>query len=173
LPPETDNPQLDDLFEQDQKDRQNIYDTPKALDELRARDHARCKRVSIMIDLGEVQTKNDLYHAAIILHHSDRQEDFLVAHRFAVVAAIMGHKTARWLAAATLDRMLMGLGKPQLYGTQFEYNSSNHQFELKLPIPPPPILNFEKKFMGIPPIEERLEELNKHLRGKTSTRGDL
>ncbi|MGB7720405.1 MAG: hypothetical protein WBL65_10930, partial [Bryobacteraceae bacterium] len=69
-----------------------------------------------MIELGEVQTKNDLYHAAIILHHSDLLENYLIAHRFAVVASIMGHKTARWLAAATLDRMLMGLGQPQLYG---------------------------------------------------------
>src|SRR5437879_1237903 len=143
MPPETDNLQLEELFHQDQEDRQKVFDTPKALKNLQERDRARCKRVYAMIELGEVQTKNDLYHAGVILHHSDRAADYLAAHRFAAVAAVMGHKTARWLMAAALDRTLMGLGQPQVYGTQFEYNPSNRQYELKLPMEDSRILNFE------------------------------
>src|SRR5258706_12193766 len=134
MPPETDNLELEELFRQDQEDRQKVFDTPKALEDLQERDHTRRKRVYAMIELGDVQTKNDLYHAGIILHHSSRTEDYLVAHRFAALAAVMGHKTARWLMAAALDRVLMGWGQPQVYGTQFEYSPSSHQYELKLPL---------------------------------------
>lgn len=160
MPPETDNLQLEELFQQDQEDRQKIYDSSKTLDDLHDRDQTRCKRVYSMVEAGDVQTKNDLYHAAIILHHSDKVEDYVVAHRLAALSAIMGHKTARWLMAATLDRMLMCLGQPQIYGTQFEYSSSSGRYELKLPIQDSLILNFEKKFLGIPSIPDRLKELN-------------
>src|SRR5208282_5320403 len=171
--PETDNLELEELFQHDQEDRQKVFDTPKALEYLQERDQTRRKRVYAMIELGEVQTKNDLYHAGIILHHSDRPEDHLVSHRFAALAAVMGHKTARWLMAAALDRTLMSLGRPQIYGTQFEYNASNHQYELKLPLQDSLMLSFEKKFLGIPSIQERLEELNRHLGEKKVTQGDV
>lgn len=168
MPPETDNLQLEELFQQDQEDRQKIYDTPETLAQLRDRDRLRRKRVYAMIELGEVQTKNDVYHAAVILHHSGQMEDFLIAHRFASLAAAMGHKTARWLMAATLDRHLMSLGQPQVYGTQFEFDALARQYELKLPIEDPMTLGFEKKFLGIPSIQERLAELNRRLQEKNT-----
>jgi len=166
VPPETDNLQLEELFQQDQDDRQKIYDTPAAVQGLRERDTARRRRLREMIDAGEVRTKNDLFHAAILLHHSEAGEDFLAAHRFAALAAIMGHKTARWLMASSLDRYLMSLNQPQIYGTQFEYDDGAKRYELKLPTREYLTLDFEKKFLGVPSIQERLQELNRHLTEK-------
>lgn len=166
MPPETDNLQLEELFQQDQEDRQKVYDTPAAVQALRERDTARRKRLREIIDAGEVRTKNDLFHAAILLHHSENPEDFLAAHRFAALAAIMGHKTARWLMAASMDRYLMAFGQAQIYGTQFEYDDSARRYELKLPTREYLTLDFEKKFLGVPSIQERLEELNRHLAEK-------
>jgi hypothetical protein len=166
MPPETDNLQLEELFQQDQEDRQKVYDTPDAVERLRQRDAARRKRLSEMIDAGEVRTKNDLFHAAILLHHGDTADDFLACHRFSSIAALMGHKTARWLMAASLDRCLMALGHAQVYGTQFEYNNGERKYELRLPTQERWTLDFEKKFLGVPSIPERLAELNRHLESR-------
>ena len=37
-----------------------------------------------------------------------------------VSAMSLGNKAARWLSAATLDRYLLAVSQPQIYGTQFE-----------------------------------------------------
>ena len=41
------------------------------------------------------------------------------AHALALLAVSRGKKSATWIAAATLDRYLMAIGQPQIYGTQF------------------------------------------------------
>lgn len=166
MPPETDNLQLEEVFKEDQTDREKIYDTPESVQQLRERDRLRRKRIHMMIDLGEVRTKNDLYYASVILQHGEDPSDFLTAHRLSSMAAIMGHRTARWLMAATLDRYLMSEKLPQLYGTQFQYNPDSQQYELRLPIHDHPMLSFEKEFLGVPQISVRLKELNKRIQRK-------
>lgn len=163
MPPETDNLQLEELFQADQKDREKVYDSPEASRELRERDRLRRKRVYAMIELKEVCTKKDLYHAAVILHHGEEPNDFLTAHRLAAVAAMMGHRGARWLFAASLDRYLMSARLPQVYGTQFEYNPKVRRYELRLPMADADFLGFEKEFLGVPAVSARLEELNSRI----------
>ncbi|MBI3548086.1 MAG: hypothetical protein HY078_03435 [Elusimicrobia bacterium] len=167
MPPETDNLQLEEVFKEDQADREKVYETPESVQQLRERDRQRRKRIYMMIDLGEVRTKNDLYHASVILQHGEEPSDFLTSHRLASIAAIMGHRTARWLMAASLDRYLMSEKLPQLYGTQFQYNPESHQYELRLPIHDHAMLGFEKEFLGVPQISMRLKELNKRIEKKT------
>ena len=41
MPPETDNLQLEELFQEDQHDREKVYDTPEEVEKLRERDRAR------------------------------------------------------------------------------------------------------------------------------------
>ena len=77
------------------------------------------------------------------------------------VAAINGHRPSRWLAAASLDRFLMAIGLPQTYGTQFEYSKEENRYQLRLPIDDASVLHFEKHFFGVPPVVERLAQLNK------------
>lgn len=164
MPPETDNPHLEKLFREDQKDRETVYETAEAVAELKSRDRARRKRVYVMMDLGEVRAKNDLYHAAVVLHHGEEPADFLTGHRFATMAALMGHRAARFLLAATLDRFLMSAGLPQLYGTQFDYSPGSRRYEFKLPVYEHVLLDFEKEFLGVPSVGDRLRELNDKIR---------
>ena len=49
-----------------------------------------------------------------------RRKIALLAHTLAMVALKKGRPDAIWIAAATLDRYLQNIGKPQIYGTQFQ-----------------------------------------------------
>lgn len=164
MPPETDNLKLEELFQDEQKDRERVYETADDVQRLRDRDAGRRKRVMVMLELGEVRTKNDLYHAAVIFQHGDKAEDFLAAHRMATLSAILGHRTARWLLAASLDRFLMAIDRGQVYGSQFEYNSVDRQYQLKLPVSDTVLVSFEKELLGIPSVNERLTQLNAQMR---------
>lgn len=160
MPPETDNLRLQELYQADQKDREKVYDSAEAVKELKERDGMRRVLVTEMISRGEVNTPNDLYHAAVIFLHGSEPKDFLAGHRLASIAAINGHRASRWLMASSLDRFLMACGLPQVYGTQFEFNEEDGKYQLRLPIDDGNILGFEKKFFNVPPVLERLAQLN-------------
>ncbi|MEK7859070.1 MAG: hypothetical protein AAB320_08010 [Elusimicrobiota bacterium] len=160
MPPETDNLRLQELFQADQQDRQRVYESGDSVRELAQRDGMRRTVVSQMIQNGEVGTVNDLYHAAVIFQHGSDPKDFLSAHRLAAIAAINGHRPSRWLTAAALDRFLMAMGLPQVYGTQFEHNAEDNKYQLRLPIDDAGLLPFEKKFFNVPAVIDRLTQLN-------------
>ena len=163
MPPETENLKLKELFDDDQSDRTKVYDTPEAVAQLGERDAARRKRILIMMELDEIKTKNDLYHAAVIFQHGNTSSDFLIAHRLSTLAALLGYRTGRWLLSAALDRYLMSIKQGQIYGTQFEYGSDK-KYQLKLPVQDPIILSFEKEMLGIPSVKERLKQLNAQIK---------
>src|SRR5579859_6018523 len=120
MPPETDNLRLEELHAADQKDREKVITSAQEVEALKARDQARRKEALEIMGRGEANTSNDLYRAGVIFLHGESPKDFLTAHRLSVMAAVNGHRPARWLAAATLDRFLMSVNQPQVYGTQFE-----------------------------------------------------
>ncbi|MDX6769556.1 MAG: hypothetical protein SF051_08495 [Elusimicrobiota bacterium] len=161
MPPETDNLRLEELFAGDQKDRETVLSTAAQVENLRTRDLARRKEVFEMMSQGQVNTVNDLYRAAVIMLHGAEPKEFLAAHRLAVMASVNGHKPARWLSAASLDRFLMSIGLPQTYGTQFEHNADDGRYQLRLPIDDSTLLHFEKRFFNVPAVIERLAQLNR------------
>jgi hypothetical protein len=164
MPPETDNLKLQELYQADQKDREQVYDSPEGIKALKHRDAMRKTLVVEMISRGEVNTPNDLYHAAVIFLHGSEPKDFLTGHRLASVAAINGHKASRWLMASSLDRFLMAIGLPQVYSTQFEYNEEEAKYQLRLPIEDTWLLSFEKKFFNVPAVPDRLTQLNSRIK---------
>jgi hypothetical protein len=165
MPPETDNLRVEELHLADQADRAKVYSSAKDVTALKERDLARRKELSELIGRGEINTQNDLYRAAVIFLHGAEPKDFLTSHRLAVVSAIQGHRAARWLTAASLDRFLMSIGLPQTYGTQFEHNEEDNRYQLRLPIDDSAVLHFEKRFFGVPSVMERLAQLNRRIAG--------
>jgi hypothetical protein len=163
MPPETDNLRVEELHLADQKDRESVYSSAKDVAALKERDLARRKEVLEMIGRGEINTQNDLYRSAVIFLHGVEPKDFLTAHRLAVISSLQGHRAARWLVAASLDRFLMSMGLPQTYGTQFEQNDEDHRYQLRLPIDDSAVLHFEKRFFGVPSVMERLAQLNRRV----------
>ena len=163
MPPETDNLRVEELHNADQKDREKVYTSSKEVEAMKLRDLARRKETLELMSRGEVNTQNDLYRAAVIFLHGAEPKDFLTAHRMATIATIQGHRGARWLTVASLDRFLMSIGLPQVYGTQFEHNDEDNRYQLRLPIDDSAVLHFEKRFFGVPSVMERLAQLNRKI----------
>lgn len=116
------NPELKRICDADQADR--AVDHPDQIDwsVVASRDAARRARVSQILAEGGARTADDHYHAALVFQHGDTDEEIAKAHELSLKAAELDseHPDARWLAAASKDRLLMRQGKPQLYGTQFK-----------------------------------------------------
>lgn len=88
---------------------------------VRPRDSERRAEVLRLLRAGEVRTARDHHSAALVLQHGDTSEDYRLAHALATVAATLdpANDRARWLQAATWDRLMLALGRKQWYGTQF------------------------------------------------------
>ncbi|WP_277970258.1 hypothetical protein [Sphingomonas echinoides] len=84
-----------------------------------AGDATRRARMRVLLAEDHVASGDDYEHAAFIFQHGDRPEDYLLAHALAVIATARGSRNGAWIAAASLDRYLASIGKPQIYGTQF------------------------------------------------------
>ena len=116
-----DNAELARLHDEDQADRApaNAKDIDWTV--VGPRDKARLARVKELYTQNKLYTGADYYYAAMILQHGAAPEDFLLAHEFCVVAIIKGKndKDTRWLAAASEDRFLMNINRPQRFATQY------------------------------------------------------
>jgi len=155
-PPFSDNPELTQLFKEDQRVRQPKplgTDEPKII----GIDVERLASVKEMLARDQIHTQADYLHAALILQHSKLSADYLVAHTLAVLCAAEHDKTCLWLSAATLDRYLQSVDQAQIYGTQYTH------FD-KPPITQQPyadgvISDTLRKSLGVPPLEEQKKEL--------------
>jgi hypothetical protein len=115
-----DNEELKRLWAEDQSDRTPPQGKPIDWAVVSPRDKARLKRVKELYTQNLLQTANDYDCAATVLMHGDMPEDFLMAHEFWVVAISKGKNDQETLslAAASEDRFLMNIGRPQRFGTQ-------------------------------------------------------
>jgi hypothetical protein len=116
--PPISNPELEAIAENDQVDRRNSKDIDWSV--VSKRDEERRRRVlEILVD-GGVRTADDYYAAALVFQHGETADDAKLAHSLATVATRIApnEKKYRWLAAASWDRYMMRLKKPQWFGTQ-------------------------------------------------------
>ena len=87
--------------------------------EIKARGEQRRRLVSAMLAKGQAQTAEDFHDAALLFQHGESADDYLLAHILAVDAVIKGDDKSKFLAAATLDRYLQFINRPQVFGTQY------------------------------------------------------
>ncbi|HAF12502.1 MAG TPA: hypothetical protein DCK93_18355 [Blastocatellia bacterium] len=115
-----DNQELKRLCDEDQSDRTPPKGKSIDLAFIGPRDKARLKRVKELYTQNLLKTANDYDCAATVLQHGQEPEDFLLAHEFWVVAISKGKndRDTLSLAAASEDRFLMNIGRPQRFGTQ-------------------------------------------------------
>ena len=114
------NDQLREIMYADQADRQ-VEPGPDQWKDISKRDAARRAKVQDELAAGRVQTSADFYNAALVMQHGDTLEDIRMAHALATIAASLDplDRSARWLKAASWDRLLLRQKKPQWYGTQY------------------------------------------------------
>ena len=115
----TDNAELARLFKEDQDDRKPAI-TDMDWKVVKPRDDARLARVKELYAAGRLQTGADWLRAAFILQHGNEPDDFLLAHEMCIAAIAKGEDRARGLAAASEDRFLRRIGRPQRFGSQWE-----------------------------------------------------
>ena len=157
------NPEMTAIFAADQAARK-VSDIDWAT--VTVEDAARRKRVGELLDAGELHSGDDFYHAAFVFQHGSEPSDYLKAHALALVAVARGKTTATWIAAATLDRYLMAIGQPQIYGTQFQRHNdgwSQEPYERNL------LSDALRSASQVPSIamqEERLAELEARKEGE-------
>jgi hypothetical protein len=80
---------------------------------------ARRAEVRKLLEEGKLTSGEDFSDAALIFQHGQTPEEFLFAHVLAVEALVRGGSADKWLAAATLDRYLQAVSRPQIFGTQY------------------------------------------------------
>ena len=153
---------LRQLYEDDQAVRGSDWSnlTPEEMGEIHLGDVARRKEVLAILADGYVSTADDHFHAAMILQHGDQPSDYLLSHVLATVAGFEGHDTAKWLAAASLDRYLQSVDQPQVFGTQFSMTGSEWTQE---PIDGGLFPDALRGQYGVPALgraEDRLEAMN-------------
>jgi hypothetical protein len=114
--PQVDNAEIASIFSADQADRQKQPIDWKVVAPL---DAARKNRVLELIKQGKICTANDHFRAAMVFQHGDSLDDIRSAFSLAQIAALLDPslKQARWLTAASWDRILMRKNVPQWYGT--------------------------------------------------------
>jgi hypothetical protein len=149
---EDDSAELAQLYADDQADRQPKSGKPIDLAVIAPRDRKRQARVKALHEAGAIHTGNDYHHAAMILQHGETPDDFLLAHEFCVVALSKGARDAGWLAAATEDRFLMTIGRPQRFGTQ--YRSTRDNEPVRLYEVGPGVTDRLRRELGVPSLEE-------------------
>lgn len=154
--------ELAKLYAADQADRDPDWSklSPQEFEALQARDRQRRERVQEIVRAQQLDTADDYIHAAMILQHGNEPQHFLLAHVLASVAAFKGHKTGKWLSAATLDRYLASLKQDQFFGTQFFAEGSLSFQDMKLHPPLNGLVTeaLQKEF-NVPPPEETLKHI--------------
>ena len=119
------NDQLREIMYADQADRQSEPSLDQWKD-IAKRDAARRSLVHAELLAGRVYTSADFYNAALVMQHGDTFEEIRMAHALATIAASLDplDRSARWLKAASWDRLLLRQKKPQWYGTQYVRDAS-------------------------------------------------
>jgi hypothetical protein len=140
------------LYDEDQGDRQPPGGKPIDWSVVGPRDRRREARVKELYEAGTLRTGKDFHRAAMVLQHASRPEDYLLAHEFCVVALAKGETEARWLAAATEDRYLMNIGRPQRFGTQ--YRSAGPDPSVKLYEVGPGVTDALRRELAVPTLAE-------------------
>jgi hypothetical protein len=124
-----DQAEITRLCAEDQADRAP-HEGPVDGKAIVARDRERQARVKQLYTAGELRTGHDYHHAALILQHGQEPDDFLLAHELCVVALAKGDHEAAWLCAATEDRYLMNIGRPQRFATQYKSDAPGEPMRL-------------------------------------------
>ena len=123
----TDNEELIDIYTNDQSDRKT-----EQIDwnNVSKRDLARRQRVYELLDSNKVRTSKDYNNAAMVFQHGMDSTSYGMAVKLIKKAIELDPNANKWLYAAATDRYLLSIGKPQIYGTQYQRLGANEPWKL-------------------------------------------
>lgn len=150
------------FFDADQSSRRGISKHKELWPKLEEEDRARRVEVMTYLENGKLAAADDFYYAALIFQHGNCADHFKLSNQLAEKSMNLGNHDARWLFAASLDRYLMTLGKPQKFGTQYVQNKKSGKWEL-YPVDPA-TTDEERAHYDVPSLAEtrkQLDEMNR------------
>lgn len=114
------NERLTSIVLADQAERQG-HPTSEQWESITRRDAERRAQVHEELCGGRVLSAYDFFNAALVMQHGSTLEEIRLAHALATISAAIDPdgRQALWLKAASWDRMMRTLGRPQWYGTQY------------------------------------------------------
>ncbi len=154
--------ELRDLYDQDHADRAKPADQIDWA-HVAPRDVAREKRVDEILAAGGAKVSDDHYHAAMVFQHAEGVGGIEHAHELALMAVMLdpSNNRARWLTAASEDRILVRDGKLQKWATQYSKDKNGGPWKLD-PVDPS-ITDEQRAAWNVPPLAEaqkRAEQVN-------------
>lgn len=160
----SDNSELRSIKDADQADRAAGRSINWA--EVSKRDAQRRVRVLELLKSGGLSTAWDYFNAALVLQHGQTIEDIRLAHSLATVAATVDptHPSAKWLMAASWDRLMDRFKQPQWYGTQFTEDASGRT--VLVPVNPDAVTDADRLALGVPPLAEAQARADARNKGK-------
>ena len=156
------NARLTELAAADQLDRKQ--DNPM----ISKNDVDRLTEVREIVESDKLYTSQDYYNAALIYQHGNSSEDFQTANELAQKAVEIDpeNQEANVMIAQSMDRYLLSIGKPQVYGTQRTLLGT---LEYLRPIDTLAVTDAERKALGVHSIQKLLDYFNrKHQKNKTN-----
>jgi hypothetical protein len=148
------NAEMAAIYEADQHARERMDGITDAQWQQIAKDDTD-RRAQTHALLGMLHAGEDFRKAAFIFQHGETPDDYLVAHTLALVALAKGDTEAKWIAAVSLDRYLNAIGKPQIYGGNFEVvNGVAHQKAFNAAL----VSDDLRGALGVPPAALQLEQ---------------
>ncbi len=121
----TDCEEIRFLYEADQEDRTKLESAgsgawqPQEMSRLSERDVERRKQTLELLNGGKLRSADDYFYAAMVMQHGNKAEEYLLAHILATASLKLGREKSAWLAGSSLDRYLIKIGQPQVFGSQF------------------------------------------------------
>jgi hypothetical protein len=159
--PKSAKSEIDVLYDEDQKDRDDDdaapANTPEAIDRFLARDARRRGRARELLDAGALKTGRDFEKAAFIFQHGTVPDDFLLAHVLAMVAMAKGNLHAKGIAVFTLDRYLQNIQRPIVLGPG--WTKTDDQPWTQAPFNRTLVPDSLRKELGIQTLEQQAKEL--------------
>jgi hypothetical protein len=152
-----DNPRLAEIFKEDQDARKTM---PIDWSKVAPMDKMHQEEVLALLRSGGVRTANDLYHAAMVMQHGGTTESYRLAFSLSELSATLdpANRQARWLSAASWDRILMSKGVPQWYGTQYRSSRPGGPMEL-YKVDESVVSDSERAEMNVPALQEAKDML--------------
>jgi len=157
-----DNPELVEMFKNDQADRTNHIDW----DIRQKNDSLREARVYELLDSNKVHTSLDFHHAALIFHHGEDSMAYGMAVKLMKKSIELDSTRNKWYLAVLTDRYLLSINKPQIYGTHFKRLDNN--IVVREELDSTRITDAERKECNVETLAEQREKI-KNLNRKKLT----
>lgn len=120
---QADNAVMQKTVDADQKDREGDWmkHTEAEFMAIMKKDKERLAFTKKAVEKGSLRTAQDFFNAALVMQHGQVARDFALAHELCLCSIGLGNKKdARWLSAASYDRMLRHCGQRQRFATQYD-----------------------------------------------------